>query len=541
MRSSRLATVLAVLIVLSSATAGVSVGPASGEVQRPGEIYADSVLENKDLIGRWSPSEDVVRYGSEGHPGWVVQYENGSKGSLEAWVNASSSREIRSRNADSNSMVVSAPPSDVGLGWSLFRSEPLRTESYVERIGVDFEIAVDPITRPELKNKEDWSVPKGGRVVTLGRAGSFEADGAAWGDEVNATTLEDVRQETGATDVSVNGSGIRVAILDTGLDYDSDLYGDRVVAGKNVITGEKLNTSLDAQNRSYDKVADGSSSNHGSWVATAIAGNGSSANATGIAPGAELVPIKVLGDDGSGSTSDIAEGLEFACEEADADVVSMSLGSPTESTQINTEIQECLEEDGVSAVVVAGGNNRLSTRYLQSPGDSSSVITVAATDTRSINESESAYFSAVGPDPETDVEPDVAAPGLKVTAEVQEGNRTLSGTSMATPVVSGVLALTLEERSALVGNSEDVRAAVEETAEPMSEAGSTEVGTGRINASNAVQDVTPNEDQDEIRSSDSEARDAANSALAGSIWRGGGLPLLSLPSIPIEARAAGTR
>ena len=308
-----------------------------------------------------------------------------------------------------------------------------------------------------------------------------------------------------------------------------------------MITGEALNTSLDPQNRSYDKLADGSSSNHGSWVATAIAGNGSGPNATGIAPGAELVPVKVLADDGSGSTSDIAAGLEYACGQADADVLSMSLGSPVQSLQIQEEIQQCLEEDDVSAVVVAGGNNRLSTRYLQSPGDSTDVITVAASDTRPINESESAYFSAVGPDPETDVEPDVAAPGLTVTWKVQEGNRTLSGTSMATPVVSGVLALTLEERSALVGNPEAVRTALEATAEPMPEAGTTEVGAGRINASNAVQDVSSDEGQETVRSSDSEARDTANSALAGSVWREGGfLSIPSLPSLSIDARSAVT-
>ncbi|WP_255149776.1 S8 family peptidase [Halorarius halobius] len=525
-----LAIVLATLLVTSAVGAGVVAGAPSSSSE---DVLADEVTSNLSWWGGWSPSDDVVRYGSNGYAGWFVQYENGSSGDVEAWVEASSKRTIRSHDADSRTYLISAPFSSVA-GASLW-STPLAEEGYVERIGVNRRVSVDPIPTSELMDKEDWSRPSGGWLATYGGwKGSFEADGAAWGSEVNRSSLADVRSSIRADEVAGNGSGIRVAVLDTGLDYDEDLHEDRVVAGKNVLTNETLNTSKSYQNRSYDLLADGSSSNHGSWVATAIAGNGSGPNGTGIAPGAELVPVKVLADDGSGTTADIASGLEYACGEADADVVSMSLGSPLESTAIQNEIRECLQDEDVSAIVVAAGNNRMTTRYVQSPGDDPNVISVAASDSRSINESESAYFSAVGPDPSTDVNPTVAAPGFKVSATVADGNRTLSGTSMATPVVSGVVALTLEANQDLVGNPVELQTYLEDRADPMPEAGVTEVGAGRVDAVNAVEDVQPDESQESTQGADADARDDGNQALAGSPWRAFSV---DVPDLSLETNA----
>lgn len=532
-----LAVTLAVLVVVASL--GVATAPAAAEVQRPNDVFTEAVTAQTGWFGGWAPSDDVPLT-AEGHPYWVVKFENGSAGDLEAWAEASSERTVRSTDPDARMMVISAPPKAVGIGtWAPTWSTPLRDQQYVEEIGLNRRLSVDPIKNAELRRQSAWSSPEGTWLATYGGVkGSLEADGAAWGEEVNTSTLQEARQAVAADTVAENGSGVRVAVLDTGLNYNQELYGDRVVAGKNVLTNETLNTSKSPQNRSYDKLADGSDSRHGSWVATAIGGNGAGPNATGVAPGAELVPVKVLGDDGSGTTEQIAQGLKFACEDANADVVSMSLGSPLASMQLEHEIRSCLEEDGVSAVVVAGGNNRMTTRYLQSPGDSMQVITVGATDARSINASESAYFSAVGPDPATKQDPDVAAPGLKVTAEVDSGNRTLSGTSMATPIQSGVLALTLEANPALKGEPAEVRSYVQDHAEPMPQAGETEVGAGRTNAEYAVQDTVPEESQETVRTSDAENRDRANGALSGSVWRGVGLPSLVIEA-PAAAEVAG--
>lgn len=512
-----IATALAALLVLSAVGAAVQPAAGASDVQRPSEVFSDSVLKNTDWIGRWSPSEDVVRYGLEDRPGWVVELENNSSSSLQAWASASSERAIQHWNNDSNLAVVSAPANHVGIGFTLF-GEQLRRESYVVRIGVETRTKVDPIRTPGLKTASEWEQPRGAWWVEKPFSGNeFTSEGVAFKDDVNTSTLDEAREAIGADQVSsADGTGVKVAILDTGLNYDSDLYGDRVVDGKNVLTGETLNTTKSAENRSYDPIADGSSSRHGSWVATAIAGNGSGPNATGVAPNASLVPVKVLADDGSGSTTDVAEGLEWACEEANADVVSMSLGSPMSSMQIGYEIRECLEDEGVSAVVVAGGNNRMTYRYLASPGDEEPVITVAASDSRAINESESAYFSAVGPDPETGKHPDLAAPGLKVTAETAERNQTLSGTSMATPLVTGTAALAIDADPSLRGEPDQLRTYLIERAEPMPRAGTTEVGDGRVSATNVVEDTVPEEDQETSRDDTARSRDGANNALSGS-------------------------
>lgn len=518
-RERVVSVLLAVLLVTAS------IGPVAGASAGAGdELLGPSITEDVGLFG-WSPSDDVVRYGGDRVPGWFVWYENGSATDLQAWADGSNSREILANDTDGNVMLIKAPARDVGIGLSIpWGQQRLRDLSYVERIGVNRKVAINPITPTEVATESSWSAPRGASIATLGGySGEFSADGAAWGDEVNTSSLLEARQAVGADQVNVNGSGVRVAVLDTGLDWSESLYEDRVVAGRNSITNTTLNITdpANATVEDYEPVADGSSSNHGSWVATAIAGNGTGPNATGIAPGALLIPVKVLGDDGSGTTEDIADGLEYACGEANADVVSMSLGTPVPAERLEGEIQECLEEDGVSAVVVAAGNSRTTFRYVASPADvdQTGVVTVAATDSRALNTSESAYFSNVGPDPETGKNPTVGAPGMKITATVEEGNRTLSGTSMATPIVSGTIALTLEANGQLKGNPDELQTYLEDRAEPMTQAGVTEVGSGRISAANAVQDVEPSEDQPDARTSSAEARDAGNEALAGSLIR----------------------
>jgi subtilisin family serine protease len=532
--SSRLEAVsaiaLAALVVLAPLTGAVGLADALGS--GTSDVFTDAVEDQRTWYGTWTPGEDVVTYGADGYPGWVVVYDNGSRDELEAWADSSSERTIQATDDDGNRMVISAPKTHVGQGLFAF-GETLRDKSYVEKIGLNRRVEIDPIRTTDLKSKDAWERPAGGRLATaLDGGASFDADGAAWGDEVNKSGLSEVRAAVDADNVAANGSGVTVAVLDTGLNYNQDLYGDRVPEAYNALTNESVTISdpANATASDYEIVADGSDSRHGSWVATAIAGNGSNPNATGVAPGATILPVKVLGDDGSGSTEAISRGLEYACEDADADIISMSLGSPVPSTQLKAEIQECVEDDGVSAIIVAAGNNRLTYRYTASPGDSTeTVVTVAATDTREVNESESAYFSAVGPDPETGERVDVAAPGLKVVAEVDSGNRTLSGTSMATPIVSGTVALLLEDQPQLKGEPAAVLDELEAHAEPLEEAGTTEVGAGRVSASNLLDDVKPDQEQEEARNADAEGRDGANSAHSASAWGAGSFLVATTP------------
>jgi hypothetical protein len=511
---------LALVFVMLTATIATPVAAAGG--LSPSEKVGASVAEDMGLFTGWNPSEDVQRYGAEDLPGWLVQVDADAASKLETWTNQSEEREIRERGGDGEWLLVSAPPSHVlsgSLSALLGGTESLQAKDYVETIGVNRRDSIDPITPTKLEDASAWERPSGLTWARL-QGGALEADGAAWSDEVNRSSIQDVREAVSDDEVTVEGEGIRVAILDTGLDYDSELHGDRVPMAYNAITDERVNVTdpANATASDYEIVADGSSSNHGSWIATMIAGDGAGPNATGIAPNATILPAKVLGDDGSGSTQDIAQGIEWAATEADADIISMSLGSAVPSERLEAEISEALENESVSAVVVAAGNSRLTYRYVASPGDHDPVVTVAATDAKALNDSESAYFSNVGPDPETGKNPTVGSPGMSITATVADGNQTLSGTSMATPVTSGQLAITLQAQPQLDDSPAELMQYLEDHSEPLEQAGVTEVGAGRPDSQRLVDDVEPDADQSEEGNIPAQQRDSANRSLSAGFW-----------------------
>ena len=520
---SRVRTLASVLLAVVMVTATVATPVAAAPGSSTSAKLGSSVAEDVGWLSGWDAPEDVQRYGAGDLPGWLVQVDAEGESKLEAWANGSEEREIRDAGADGRWFVVSAPPEQVlrvGLLSVLTGEETLVAQDYVERVGVNRRTSIDPIRQPALADASEWETPDGYGWARLTSGGSLSADGAAWSDEVNRSSVQDVRAAVDDDEVSLEGEDVRVAILDTGLDYSEGLHGDRVPMAYNAITGESvtINDTANATAADYELVADGASSNHGSWVATMIAGAGDGENATGIAPNATILPAKVLADDGSGTTADIAEGIEWAASEADADVISMSLGSAVPNERINEAIAEALENESVSAVVVAAGNSRMTVRYLASPAGQEPVVTVAATDTRALNESESAYFSNVGPDPQTAKNPTVGAPGMSITATVADGNVTLSGTSMATPVVSGLVAVTLQANPALEGNPAELQQYLEDHAEPLEQAGVTEVGAGRPDAGNLVNDVEPDQSQADARNDPAQQRDGANRALSAGFW-----------------------
>lgn len=521
----RLAPVMALLVVLAGAGVGVqpvAAGPATESGKLTDALQAQIGTFAVDGL---DPTDEVVRYGTEGYLGYTVRYDDGANDSLQEWANASDARDIRHEDTDANWAVISAPVADVGVLWPdrMLPGATLVELDYVTSVGVNRRVEVDPITSGQLAAESSWEQPAGAWIAQ-GPAGlwggSFTSEGVAFGSDVTNRSLSNATDAIAVDDVtSVDGTGITVGIVDTGLNYKEHLFGSRVIAGKNTITGETINAS----NGSYDAIADGNE--HGSWVATAIAGDGSAPTAQGVAPGADLVIAKALADDGSGETADVAAGIEYVCSQG-ADVVSLSLGAPFASASITAEIDECLEDEDVSAVIVAAGNSRTTYRYLASPADHERTIAVAATDAKATNQSESAYFSQVGPDPQTGADVAVGAPGMELTAQLATDvngtlrNRTLSGTSMATPLVAGVAALVLEADSSLQEEPDGLQERLEATADPLEQAGTTEVGHGRINASAAVDDTEPNETQTEARDTTAEGRDAGNEALSGSVFRG---------------------
>ena len=204
-----------------------------------------------------------------------------------------------------------------------------------------------------------------------------------------------------------DGSGVTSYILDTGLDVDHPDFGGRATFGWDAYDGD----GSDAQG-------------HGTHVAGTIG-----SDSYGVAPGTDLVGVKVLDDDGSGSYDDIIAGVEWVAENAESgSVANLSLGGPT--SQALDEAVSALAESGVFVAVAAGNEGQDANNV--SPAGAPGVTTVAASDETDTSASFTNYGSAV----------DIYAPGVGVESTVPGGGTdTYDGTSMASPHVAGAAAL----------------------------------------------------------------------------------------------------
>ncbi|MBI4014677.1 MAG: S8 family serine peptidase, partial [Candidatus Aenigmarchaeota archaeon] len=241
-----------------------------------------------------------------------------------------------------------------------------------------------------------------------------------------------------------NGSGVKIAVLDTGIDSSHEILKGRVLLEKD-FTGK--NSPKDVFG-------------HGTHVAGIIAGNG---NVTGIARGALLFNAKVLDDSGLGSDIDVIRAINWAVDpdsndETDdgADIISMSLGGLyTDPFGPISMALKAATERGVIAVAAAGNCGPCGScggfKGVTTPGASPYAITVGAVD----ENGQHACFSSGQSIGGVGVKPDVAAPGKNILSSVPGGYATKSGTSMATPHISGAIALLLQMQPGL--NQSDVK------------------------------------------------------------------------------------
>lgn len=238
------------------------------------------------------------------------------------------------------------------------------------------------------------------------------------------------------------GEGITVAVVDTGVDLDHpDLVGNLYVnpgeiAGNGV--DDDGNGFVDDVN-GYDFVSGDSrpddTNGHGTHVAGTIAAANNGIGATGVAPDARILPVRVLGGNGSGTDSSVAAGIRYAAE-VGAHIINLSLGGGY-STRIANAIEYATSLG--SLVVAAAGNESASdpaypARY---SALSSSVLSVGAFDSR---ERIAGFSNDVGRSGSVQVD----APGVGIySTYVGGGYGSLSGTSMASPHVAALAALTL--------------------------------------------------------------------------------------------------
>lgn len=315
-------------------------------------------------------------------------------------------------------------------------------------------------------------------------------------DEQVYTMLDGATRWTGAVktreDFGVSGDGdgfadrystkdAVIAVIDTGINTGhKDLKG-KVIGWKDFVS---------------DKPDPYDDNGHGTHVSGIAAGAGvANPNLAGVAPGAALVGVKVLSDDGSGSFARVIAGVEWVVahkEKFNIKVMNLSLGSSGSSDgadALSRAVNGAVEA-GIVAVVAAG-NSGPDNHTIGSPAAAARAITVCALRDPGENGWSPAPFSSRGPTADGRIKPDVCAPGIRITAP-QAGTAdryvTFSGTSMASPFVAGVAALLLESNPYLT--VADVQDAIFATAQDWGVPGKdNDYGFGRINVYRAVQRV----------------------------------------------------
>lgn len=240
-------------------------------------------------------------------------------------------------------------------------------------------------------------------------------------------------------DAGVTGTGVTIAVVDTGIDPDHpDLTGR--VAEMVDFTGEGARDN----------------NGHGTHCAGIAAGSGEASDGTyrGVAPGATLLGAKVLRGSGTGRMSDVMAGVEWAVDEG-ADVISLSLGSPGPCDGTDALSVTCDAAVDLGVVICAAAGNDGPSGRVGSPGCARNVITIGASD----DDDRVASFSSRGPTGDGRIKPDVVFPGVNIVAARADGTgmgrprddtyTEASGTSMATPHAAGAAALLLEAEPSL--------------------------------------------------------------------------------------------
>lgn len=213
------------------------------------------------------------------------------------------------------------------------------------------------------------------------------------------------------------GAGIKVGIIDSGINYDHEDLKDNYAGGINYSNEGDEDDPMDGHG-------------HGTHVAGIIAAARNGKGVVGVAPKARIYSIKTLDSDGHGSRSAVIAGIEWAVENK-MQVINMSLGSPSPTEAQHKAIQAAT---AAGIIVVCSAGNRGPNGVMSYPGRFPETIAVAASDRKD----NVASFSSRGS------EVDVIAPGVNVISTMMDGtyNRK-SGTSMACPHVSGLAALAL--------------------------------------------------------------------------------------------------
>jgi serine protease AprX len=318
-----------------------------------------------------------------------------------------------------------------------------------------------------------------------------------------------------------DGQGVTVAVLDSGVDTNTDLPSSRIVGWKDFVNGKR---------KPYDDAG------HGTFVAGLIAGDGTASlplenggyatmQYRGVAPDANIVGIKVLDQYGQGRTSTVIEGIAWAIihkDQYNIRVLNISVGGDPLGSVAEDPIAQAVEaawRAGIVVVCAAGNNGDFGPGGIDSPGNDPAVITVGSTDTQQTadpGDDAVTSYSSQGPTMFDDIaKPDLVAPGNRVVS-LREKNSyidqtypqnlipvssyapsapgwlkpdylMLSGTSTSTPVVSGAVALMLDKDPTLT--PDDVKVRLMDSADPVPGATVGQEGAGKLDVPAALADT----------------------------------------------------
>jgi len=289
-----------------------------------------------------------------------------------------------------------------------------------------------------------------------------------------------VQADIAASQYGFDGTGVGVAVIDSGIAAHADLGSgskNRVVYNQSFVAGDSTTS---------DKFG------HGTHVAGLIGGNGSSSGSgngyaatyAGVAPNVNIINLRVLDQNGSGTDSQVIAAIQQAItlqSTYNIRVINMSLGRPVFESYTLDPVDQAVEaawKAGIVVVCAAGNNGRFAPTNgfgtVGVPANDPAVITVGATmteDTATRVDDKIASYSSKGPTTlDHIVKPDLVAPGNAQVSLIVKGSTldttypqyevaptngnaakyyVLSGTSMATPIVSGAVALMLQQNSAL--------------------------------------------------------------------------------------------
>ena len=290
------------------------------------------------------------------------------------------------------------------------------------------------------------------------------------------------------------GKGVGIAVIDTGI-YPHPDYKDRIVGWKSWTDG---------------KAEPNDPQGHGTHVAGDALGDGtlSDGKFQGPAPEAHLIGIAVLDKHGSGRLSDIIKGVQWAVskrDELDIDIINMSLGGPVFDSYKNDPVALSVGKAVEAGIVaaVAGGNSGPKPSTIGTPGNHPDAFTVGALNdkgTLTRADDDVAQFSSRGPTSVDGlVKPDILSPGVNITAanapgsaldraavpHVGQGYITISGTSMATPIMAGIIATILSANPNLT--PAQVKEIFMSTADPMANVDPNSQGSGVVDPQEALQ------------------------------------------------------